>query len=162
MHDQVFSYTHKSCVVTNHIKSLVILAITRKGVLRVSVAHPRVIASRQHSSFRRNVAEVCRVVGNAVFDLTEPRVESQTSRSTNELNSARSTDQRKLLLYVTSKLLNYYNRFKNSFAVLLLLFVKFVVTKYIITFKLLVDRNRCSKLQTNDASLLVLYMITLL
>ena len=42
----------------DQIKSFVILAVVRRSVQRVCGAHLLVIAPKQHSSFRRNVAEV--------------------------------------------------------------------------------------------------------
>ena len=52
--------------------------------------HLRVIATEQHSSFRRNVAAVASR-GQHWFDFTETRFEPQTSRPSDERVSARPT-----------------------------------------------------------------------
>ena len=75
------------------IKSFIILALLRRSEQRVCEAHLRIIASGQHSSFRnkcRSCAEL--FVGNTVSDLARPRLEPQTSRSRDELVTARPTN----------------------------------------------------------------------
>ena len=53
----------------NQIFHYTVLAELVQSILSVSRAHFRIIASGQHSSFRRNVAAK-RAVGNTMFDLT--------------------------------------------------------------------------------------------
>ena len=55
---ELLQYILKNNSIINQIKSFIILAVVRRSVQRVCRAHFRVIAPRQHRSYRRNVVAI--------------------------------------------------------------------------------------------------------
>ena len=123
------------------IKSFIILAALRRSVLRVCVVHLRVIASGQHSSFRRHVAAVASRWQHCVR-IGGPRFEYQISCSRDQRVTARPTGRSQ-----NSIPFQFYHRFNQVLEVEKIqvfdaCFKLRLQARYVINYRAVSSRNR--------------------
>ena len=80
-----------NALISNQLKSFIILAVLCRSVQRVCVAHLRFIAPAGNTASFEEMSRWWRAVGNTLSDLTGLRCEPQTSHSINEYVTARPT-----------------------------------------------------------------------